>query len=350
MACGVRSQPWRIRHHGAVAVDGGEALLARHPHHLAQQVHAVRPFPDRVGVGEVAAQVTEPYGAEHGIGQGMAHGVGVAVAAEPPRPLYGDAAQHQGPVGIVGETVDVDALSDAHAHPLKRCSAVSRSAGVVIFRLRGSPGTTRTVAPSASTNAASSVASAPFGMGPAEQNGVEGLRRLHRHQRRAVEGGGHPLRRRPPPLSCRSPGHPGTAPPAPSVVTAAITARKRSSEASGRARVVHDDHLGGLRHGTHPAAHGLGACRPRPRRPRRRRSPWDRPPPQEGPARLRTTRPGRRPRPTRPPAARPAGRTASSAEALAGTTRHHDRPHLRHRAAVRSARRSDALRPSLRPR
>ena len=195
---GVRSQPRCVRHHGAVGIDRGVALLARHPHHLAQQVHAVGPFPGRVRVGEVAAQVAESHRAEDGIGQGMADGVGIAVPAQPPCPLNDDAPQHQGPVRIVGEAVDVDALSDAHAHPLRRCSAVSRSAGVVIFRFRGSPGTTRTVAPSASTNAASSVASLPPAWARRSRAASKACGVCTATSADAVEGGRHPPRRRPP--------------------------------------------------------------------------------------------------------------------------------------------------------
>ena len=72
-----------------------------------------------------------------------------------------------------------------------RAVATARSSGPVIFRLVASPGTTTTVPPTASTRAASSVASALVGVGGAQQVGPEGLRGLHRHQVGAVEGLDH---------------------------------------------------------------------------------------------------------------------------------------------------------------
>ena len=115
---GVRRQARGVGHHGAVGVDTDVTLLAGHAHHLGEQVHAVRPRPDRVGVGEVAAEVAQADGTEHGVGQGVAHRVGVAVA----RPARGRPRSRTPPstrrtVGVLGEGVDVDALSDAHAHP-----------------------------------------------------------------------------------------------------------------------------------------------------------------------------------------------------------------------------------------
>ncbi len=67
-----------------------------------------------IGVRRVAAQVTEARSPEDGIGQGVGHGVGVAVADESPSPLTGHhhPAQDQGPVGVVGEAVDVEAVAD----------------------------------------------------------------------------------------------------------------------------------------------------------------------------------------------------------------------------------------------
>ena len=57
------------------------------------------------------------------VGQGVGQGVGVAVARQPTALGHLDAAQHQRPVGVVGEGVDVDALADAHGQPPSRCSA-----------------------------------------------------------------------------------------------------------------------------------------------------------------------------------------------------------------------------------
>ena len=56
-----------------------------------------------------------PTAPEHGVGQGVADGVGVAVPAQAAGAFDHDPTQHEGAVGILGEAVDVDALADAHA-------------------------------------------------------------------------------------------------------------------------------------------------------------------------------------------------------------------------------------------
>ena len=72
-----------------------------------------------------------PTGTEHGVGQGVAHGVGVAVAAQAAGALDDDAAQHERPVRVLGEAVDVDALADAH------CSTPSRDASMALGHAPG---------------------------------------------------------------------------------------------------------------------------------------------------------------------------------------------------------------------
>ena len=68
---------------GAVRVGAGEPVPGRHRVHLGEQGDAVGPLPDGIGVGEVPPQVAQTNGAQHGVGERVAHRVGVAV---PPRP------------------------------------------------------------------------------------------------------------------------------------------------------------------------------------------------------------------------------------------------------------------------
>ena len=67
----------------------------------------------RVGVGEVFADVTEAGRPEQGIGAGVGDHVGVAVSDQPTLALERDAAEDEAAIGIVGEAVDVEALTDA---------------------------------------------------------------------------------------------------------------------------------------------------------------------------------------------------------------------------------------------
>src|SRR4051812_46710032 len=102
----------------------------------------------------------------------MGDDVSVAVARQP-RAFDLHAAQHEPAGRIVGEGVHVEA--DPHAHrrhgqkryvPPTMARATSRSRWVVIFALAGSPGTTMTRPPAASTSPASSLASAPPSCAP----------------------------------------------------------------------------------------------------------------------------------------------------------------------------------------
>ena len=118
-----------------------------------------------------------------------------ASASEWPRraaPLELHAGEHQRAVfriavGDEGMHVVAEAHPNGHGAP-SRATATRRSSGVVILRLRGSPGTTTTVPPAASTSAASSVASSPARVRGAEHRGPERLWRLHRDELPAVDG------------------------------------------------------------------------------------------------------------------------------------------------------------------
>ena len=212
---------------------------------------------------------------------------------------------------VVGERVDVEALADPHLSRPPGSSARARSAGVVIFRLSGSPGTTATRRPSASTSAASSVASGSPVRGPGAERVEHGTpagsapppARSGRGSRRTVASA--PARRAPA-SRCRSPPRAGTAPAAPGARRA--TDDRREELAARRA--------GGPRRGP----------------PRSRRSRPDRRRGRPGPRRPGWRRPRRRRRPRGPPSGR-AGR--------------HDQHHARRRPTRQAATdRSATVRPA----
>ena len=142
--------------------------LGRHVRrHTAQQLDRVGAGDVRIGVGEPLPDVAQPRGAEQRLDDGVGDGVAVAVADEPRKPVEPAATEHQRPVRIVAEAMDVEPLPHPHleaAHedpPASHWAAHSRSSGSVILRFHASPGTVTTTPPSRSTSAASSVPSAP---------------------------------------------------------------------------------------------------------------------------------------------------------------------------------------------
>ena len=239
------------------------------------------------------------------------------------------------------------------SQPLKRCSAVPRSAGVVIFRLRR-------IARDDPHGSAERL----------DQCGIVGGLAPRRRGPGAAGRPRRPAGSAPPPGAARSrvavtvcpspsttlmvslTGSPGMAPPAPAA-TAGDHGIEQGLGGQGAGGVVHDDHLGLV--GARPPARG-GPTRPgsAPLRPPRR--------PRESSASGRAPR-----RDHQDDARRPTGRQAATAHSTTGrsanrancfswpkrwpeppaTTTAHT---VRHGAAVRSGRRSDALRPSLRPR
>ena len=130
---------------------------------------------------------------------------------------------------------------------------MSRSAAWSPSCSAGSPGTTRTVAPWASTRPASSVASAPAGVGPAQHVGPEGLGRLDRHQARRGSTVAHTV-----PSSTRftvsATARAGTAPSAPAR-TASTTDRNSAGAGQRAGAVVDHDHLGARGHGGQAGRH-----------------------------------------------------------------------------------------------
>ena len=360
---GVRGQARGVGDDGAVGVGAGETRARRHGDHLGQQRHAVGALPHRVGVGEVPAEVAQPDRAQHGVGQRVADGVGVAVPAQAPGALDHDAAQHERAVRVVGEAVDVDALADAHAHRPRRQQPLGRAEVVGIGDLEVAGLAGHDDAP---------CRPAPRPAWRRRWRRPPGARRGPGAARAARKACGvctatSAARSRVPvtrpdsstALMVSLGGSPGTAPSAPPSVTAAMTAAKRAGEASGRAASCTTITAASSGTAARPqrtesarvAPPGTTTSAPCARRPgagtpaspgRAARGP------------RRRNRAGTPPRPIRAPGGRPRRRTASAGRSAGPNPRpRRSTTPVPRRGPVRSIRsgpRSGALRPSPRPR
>ena len=233
---------------------------------------------------------------------------------------------------------------------------------MVTLRLRGSPGTTRTVAPSASTRRGVVGGVGAAGVGPAQHVGPEGLGRLHRHQVGPVDGpshGGPSAGRRSMRLTVSATGH---------------GADRAAGRAGGQRRRPRPEQAGGasgraaswttttsaptrarrpVRRRTDAARRG--AARRPPRRPRR--SVGGRRHARAGTTSTTPSATGRRPSTDQSTTGRPAelgellGRPRSGSRARPATTTAHTVPRRPPPASrVRAAPRRGASRPSPRPR
>ena len=362
---GVRGQAGRVGHDGAVGVGAGEARLGGHAR-PPRSSRATLSAPSHTGSVSGKCRPRSPRPTAPSTASARAwHTASASLWPPRPRaPSITHAAEDERAVRVLGEAVDVDALADAHAHrrpaTASSRSAAPRSSGSVILRLRGSPGTTRTRPPSASTSTASSVALGPgLRVGPAQdvgrgRPGASGRPPAWRgracrstqpalvHRLDGVTGGHRRARLRPPPRRsrrrprrrrgrARPAGAPRRAPRSPrrSSGTAASPQRTESARVAPPATTT-----------SAPCVRGrVGAVARRPAGSTRTT------PAEHGPA--------RRHGPFEHRAAGQQGELLQAAEAPAGAAGHHDRPHRRHGATgpgVRSGRRSDALRPSPRPR
>ena len=352
---------------GASAMTVQSALAQANPCAAAMRTTSVSSAtlsaPSQTGSvsGKWRPEVAQAHRAQHGVGQRMAHGVGVAVAAQAARPLDHDAAQDEGAVRVLREAVDVDALADAHAHvtsalaPSSR-SAAPRSSGSVILRLPGSPGHDLHGAAQRlhQHGVVGGTGRGAGGVGPAQQGGPEGLRGLHGHQCGAVEGGGdapglvHGLdgvtRRHAGHGPVRSPGRP---PP---------RRRRRTGAARPAAAPRRAPRSPRPRRGPRPGR--SAPSRPAWRRPSTTASaPWRIAGRRLRRARTRTTpaEPGRHAATAhsstgRPPSSANCFICAETPAGAPATTIDHTCATVRPGPAIRSAPRSGALRPSPRPR
>src|SRR5688572_22408636 len=103
----------------------------RFPHHVGsrgEDHERVGTGPAGVGVGEVAAEVTQPCGAEQRVGGSVGGHVGIAVTIQPALVFEAAAAEHQRAGRVVAVAVHVEALSDTdHARRPTAFPFMSRS-------------------------------------------------------------------------------------------------------------------------------------------------------------------------------------------------------------------------------
>ena len=173
---------------------------------LGEQRRPRRRRPTPAGGAEVAAQITEPGGAEQRVAGGVRGDVGVGVPGQPGLAGPEQPGHPARPRRL--ERVHVGADADPLAHELTArqatCSSASartRSSGRVIFRASSEPGTQVTGMPGL-LHQAGVVGERIGGGGVRGGQHVtpEALRRLHAAQHGPVDGAEHDLarRRRPP--------------------------------------------------------------------------------------------------------------------------------------------------------
>ena len=145
----VRRQLRLLRDDDDVDVDDRIARVVHDGHRAPQQLDAVGVLPGRIGVGKVTADVARARGAEHRVGHRMADRVGVGVRRAAPS-RTGSSRRQESAAGR--SRVDAGrsrcrcaSQRTPATRPPSRRSAIARSSGVVIFRFRGSPSTTRTL-------------------------------------------------------------------------------------------------------------------------------------------------------------------------------------------------------------
>src|SRR5947209_3098481 len=149
--------------HDGVDVDDLVAGLLEQPRRELEQIQAGHPFPLRIGVREMLADVTERGRTEQGVDDRVREYVRIGMSFEAERMLDVDAAKNQ--VAAGREPVDVVAGADPHVAAascsLINASTTPKSSGVVSLMLAGSPSTTVTSWPVAATSCASSSPTRP---------------------------------------------------------------------------------------------------------------------------------------------------------------------------------------------
>ena len=129
------------------------------PPRLTQQLERVGSLEGRIAGGEERADVLEPGGSEHRVRERVREHVAVGVAREAARMVDPNAAEHER--HAVLQRMRIEAGPDAVlAHVASHDAIFARSSAVVTLSRRGSPSTTFTRPPAASTSPAQSVASA----------------------------------------------------------------------------------------------------------------------------------------------------------------------------------------------
>jgi hypothetical protein len=168
------------------ALAAGEALLGRHAHHLGQEATLSAPSQTGSVSGKCRPRSPRPTAPSTASARAWHTASASLCPPSPARPRSrrrparagGGGPRRSGGRRCPGRCARSPSL-DASSR-----SAAPRSSGAVILRLRGSPGTTRTVPPSASTSMASSVAPAPACWWARRSTAAsEGLGRLDGDQR-----------------------------------------------------------------------------------------------------------------------------------------------------------------------
>jgi len=208
---------------------------------LGKDQQAVSVGPLAFGVGEVVSKISKAGRAEKRVSNGVGDRVGIAVAdkwalvgkddATSMRGRAGSSASAKGEYRLRGQSV-VRSFGSPFRKAGEALLEVDEIGEFGNLRFDDSPGTTHTIAPSASTSAASSVASPPSAWARRSTSARKacGVCTATSSSRRSVSVTRVPTTR----LIVSATAIPGIAPSAPAR-TASTTFKNRSGEASGRA-------------------------------------------------------------------------------------------------------------------
>src|SRR5437879_1887331 len=138
----MRAQLGPFCDYDGVQVHDAQAPFLQQAAHMLQETQAVRIFPFWVRVREMRSNITETRRAQERVADGVCQGVAIGMAHRAFLERDFDAAEHE--LAACGEPVQVitDAgsahrpTSAAMRSRLKSNSAISKSPGRVIFRLR----------------------------------------------------------------------------------------------------------------------------------------------------------------------------------------------------------------------
>src|SRR6185295_10154363 len=164
----MRADAGSLRDQRRVHVHDPRSMSAEHPADRLEDRQARDAPPARVGVRKMRAQITEAQAAEKRVAYGVRQHVAIRVGFGTPIVRQGHASQdeREAPLQSVNVVADPDAKLPLAAlrhgcPPARRCDSIAiTSDGSVSFKFEGSPGTTATAMPAASTSHASSVAAA----------------------------------------------------------------------------------------------------------------------------------------------------------------------------------------------
>lgn len=156
--CGkVRRESWTLRNNDHLGTDDGGSGGGEEFGDSSQEDLSAGVAPAVVSAREVPPHIPKPGGAEQRITERMDNRVTVGVTLKTDIVRNVNASKPQLPPG--NQAMNVDAVAHAKRHDPRIPRSHTRSSGTVILRLRGSPSTTATGWPRASTSTQSSEAS-----------------------------------------------------------------------------------------------------------------------------------------------------------------------------------------------